>query len=279
MPVEIIYVIKTLPCIATTIKDGKTLYLLDDKNNLVFCTPDSIISLNLEYIQDCFNNNKKIEQDKFYITTSFKNDCINKEITLEKTGFYREGPDFTKNTDKFLANEVIINGEILTKYNLSDISLNRFENTRLFRESFDFQNNIQMDLYNKLNNNEKKRFACTLYYYYITGDLSFSINYLSTYLNSIRQNPDFNDYNENKEIQFYYKTNSNDINSSFRLLTDFKIVFDISDKKEEDKFKIVGGVRGLIGIILGSIALIVIIAAVIYYSIGANQIAPALKHH
>jgi hypothetical protein len=251
---------KILPCIVTTLKNSETLYLLDYDKNMVYCTKDSLKSLNIEHIRDSFNNNKKPEQNKFNIT-NFKNDCNYKEGVFVE-GVFLEKPDLTKKPEEFLANEVIINDEILNKYNLSDISLNIFEKTKLFQFYIDNTNDLQ--LYNQLNNNEKKRLACTLYYYYISGD-NFLFSVLSRNLDIERQKTDFN---ENDYIQQYYKDNKKQIQDSIDILTEFRDVFIIIvGKTEEDKFKIVGGIGGLIAII---IAIIAIIAALVYYKIRAK---------
>jgi uncharacterized membrane protein YgcG len=228
MSVEIKYVKKNLPCIATTIKNGETLYLLDNNNNLVFCTQDGLISMNFEYIRNCFDNDKNLDLDKFFITTSLKNDCINKVVEIEENGF--ENPTYkTNNIDKFLANEVIINGEILNKYNLSDISLNKFEETRLFGK-FIFRSDGDQEMYNKLNKNEKKRLACTLYYYYITEKTNFTIRYLPGSLDYKRKNLG-SKFDIDKSIKEFYIANRKSINSSFEILTDFKKILNTPVKE------------------------------------------------
>jgi hypothetical protein len=59
---------KILPCIATTVKNGVTQYLLDKNNNLVFWEQvnERLISLNIEYIQNCYNNNIILELDNHF---------------------------------------------------------------------------------------------------------------------------------------------------------------------------------------------------------------------
>jgi hypothetical protein len=42
---------------------------------MVYCTKDSLKSLNIEHFRNSFNNNKKPEQNKFNIT-NFKNDLL-----------------------------------------------------------------------------------------------------------------------------------------------------------------------------------------------------------
>jgi hypothetical protein len=243
-----------IPCIATTLKNGETLYLLDDNKNMVYCSQNDLASLNLEHIQDNFNNNIFPYLNKYFIYNAYLNNCNRKQVP------YLEKPNLTKKPEEFLANEVIINGEILNNYNLSDISLNIFEKTKLFKIYID-TNNLQ--LYNQLNNNEKKRLVFTLYYDYIIGD-NFLFNVLKNKLNIERENRDFNDGKEKDYIQQYYKDNKKQIQDSIDVLTEFRDVFIIVVGK--DKFKIVGGIFGLICIIFGSIALIAIIAIIIYYS-------------
>ena len=147
---------KYLPCIGTTLKNGQILYLLDHDKNMVYCLKESINSLNIGNIQDSFNNNKIFERN-VYNATDFKTNCNNKESAIVEGASFFEKPDLTKKPEEFLANEVIINGEILNKYNLSDISLNIFEKTKLFKFYIDNTNDLQ--LYNQLNNNEKKKIS------------------------------------------------------------------------------------------------------------------------
>jgi hypothetical protein len=244
---------KKLPCIATTLsKNGEILYLLDSSNNLVFCNEDGLISLNVDKIQNNFNNKTKPDNlDKFY-TTSFKNDCVSKVITLETKDRLLEEPD-NNNVDKFLLNEIRINGDILTKYNLTDISLNKFEASRLFRETY-LKDSSE---YKKLNNNDKKRYACGLYYYFITEKVIF-LDSLITYLEEEKKKVE-RKYIEGDSIKRFYLDNNRNINKwQIHKLTDFQTVFIIQVKKKEELKQGGGGISsGYIALIVFFVVLIV----------------------
>jgi hypothetical protein len=240
---------KLLPCIPAILTDnGEIMYLLDSSLNLVFCNQDGLISLNSDMILNSYNNKilpASDNRNKFNIT-SFKNDCVKKEITLEIIDNMLEEPN-NNNIDKFLPyyNYTKINDDILTKYNLTDISLNKFEASRLFRETY-LKDSSE---YNKLDNKEKKRFACGLYYYFITEIVNFPES-LFTYLEEEKIKLGLQ-YNEKDSINQFYLNNNRHIEK----LIDLQTIF--TYKKEEQK-----GLHG------GYIALIVIIVLVVLLGSG-----------
>jgi hypothetical protein len=211
-----------LYCIGTTIQNGETLYLLDDNKNIVYCTGNNIISSDFDKIKDNFNNNKDLGYQNNKFTKIPNNNCKVKE-TVDL--------DITKNPEEFLASEAIINGEILNKYYLSDISLNIFEKTILFKQFFE-KNDLQF--YNKLNNNEKKKFAITLLFYHFENYEPIR-NKLHSAIQIKKQDTNFN---EKDFLQQYYKDNNKEIQDFINILTEFKDVFIIVvEKKLEEKIK------------------------------------------
>jgi hypothetical protein len=195
-----------LPCIATTLgKNGETMYLLDNSRNLVFCDEKGLFSLDSDYILNTFANRKKpeVKLDR-YNRNSYTNNCIKKQIELNGTKYLQEKPN-GDNVQKFILNEVKINGDILNKYNLTDISLNEFQGSRIYRDNL--SSSPQPAQYQQLDNNQKKRFACGLYYYFITEVLTFPES-LNNYLKEEAVKPG---YNENNSVAKFYSDSGRSI--------------------------------------------------------------------
>ena len=196
--------IKNVPCIPTALINNKTLYLLDDDKNIVFCNENNFTSIDFESIKKNFNNN--IKPETYTKTTSFIHNCKGKEV---------EFFDLTKKPELFLAPEVIINDNILNKYNLSDINLNIFEKTRLFNY---YIKSFNLELYKKLNDKDKTRLIFILYYNYCFGDIFFMSD-LENKLLIEKQKPNFNN---NDFIKQYYKDNTLKIQDSINKVNYFQ---------------------------------------------------------
>jgi len=143
----------SFPCICTILKNGETRFLLDNNKNILFCSNTTIKSFDLEKIIDNFYSNKK--QDKYFNNTDYPNNCKGKDIQ-----------SFNISTENFLP-EIIINDEMSKKYYSSDVNINIFEKSLIFTQYFGPigpNQQTKMELYNKLNINDKKKFAITLHY-------------------------------------------------------------------------------------------------------------------
>jgi hypothetical protein len=138
------------PCICTTLKNGETRFLLDNNKNILFCSNTTIKSFDLEKIIDNFYSNKK--QDKYFNNTDYPNNCKGKDIQ-----------SFNISSENFLP-EIVINDEMSKKYYSSDVNINIFEKSLTFTQYFGPNQQTKMELYNKLNINDKKKFAITLHY-------------------------------------------------------------------------------------------------------------------
>ena len=247
-----------LPCIATTLgKNGETMYLLDSNGNLVYSDGKSLFSLDVDYILNTFANKRKpeIKTDRFN-RNSYTNTCLPNVVTLTGTKYFQEEPN-RDNLEKFILNEAKIDGDILKKYNLTDISLNQFEDTRIFREPFNIGLSSQPPNYLKLNNNQKKRLACGLYYHFILEKLTFPES-LTAYLKEEEVKPG---YNEKNSIVKFYTERGRDIDKwQTHKLSEFQAKPIFTFKKPEEQNKglsggaiaaIVFGVFLIIAIIIG----------------------------
>ena len=236
-----------LPCIATTLgKNGEIMYLIDSNRNLVYCDAKGLFSLDVDYILNTFANERKpdVAKDR-YNRNSYTNDCAKKEIELNGSKYLQEKPN-ASNLEKFILNEVRINGDILNKYNLTDISLNQFEGSRVFREPFDIGLSSQPPNYQKLNNNEKKRLACGLYYHFITEEVTFPES-LTAYLKEEEVKPG---YNEKNSIVKFNKDRGRDIAKwQINKLEEFQKRDIFTFKKPEQNKGLSGG--AIAGIVLG----------------------------
>ena len=250
-----------LPCIATTLgKNGETMYLLDSNRNLVYCDEKGLFSLDLDYILNTIANERKpdVAKDR-YNRNSYQNNCAKIEIELNGTKYLQEKPN-ASNLEKFILNEVKINGDILNKYNLTDISLNQFEGSRVFRDPFDIGLSPQPPNYQKLNNNEKKRLACGLYYHFITEEVTFPES-LTAYLKEEEVKPG---YNEKNSIVKFYTNNRKNINKwQINKLEEFQ-KRDIFTFKKPEQNKGFNGAQ-IFGIILGSFLALVLVFGFIFF--------------
>jgi preprotein translocase subunit SecG len=249
---------KFLPCICTTLKNGETQYLLDDNKNIVFCTSNTIKSFDLEKIKYNFNNNKK--QDIIIKSTDYPNDCKGKEIQ-----------SFNINSEYF-APEIIINDEISKKYNSADVNLNIFKTTKLFKSYFDpnLMNFLtKTEIYEKLNDNDKKKFAITLYYLDLTENLIYIVNKLQDEINdNIKKQ--IKDFNEEDYVKKYYSENSKQIQDTIDRLIDFKNVFN------NEEFASVGGKTNFIIIIVFAVITLFAIIALFLYFRSPKSTKPAV---
>ena len=249
-----------LPCIATTLgKNGETMYLLDSNRNLVYCDEKGLFSLDVDYILNTFANERKpdVAKDR-YNRNSYTNDCAKKEIELNGTKYLQEKPN-ASNLEKFILNEVRINGDILNKYNLTDISLNQFEGSRVFREPFDIGLSSQPPNYQKLNNNEKKRLACGLYYHFISEEVTFPES-LTAYLKEEEVKPG---YNEKNSIVKFYTNNRKNINTwQIHKLEEFQKRDIFTFKKPEQNKGLSGG--AIAGIVIGVLVIFCFLGLVVY---------------
>jgi hypothetical protein len=260
-----------LPCIATTLKDGEIMYLLDSSGNLVYCDKTGLFSLNLDNILNTFKDERKpkIKDDKFY-RNDYTNNCAIKIISLETVDNLLEEPN-RDNFEKFILNEVRINGDILNKYNLTDISLNKFEGTRVFRDPFNIGLSSQPPKYQELNNNEKKRLACGLYYYFISEVVTFPKS-LTTYLE--KEAVKNVSYNETNSIIKYYTDNRRNISKNqIHKLNDFQDIF--TYKKPEEKKGLDGG--AIAAIVIVPLIFIGIVILIIWYNHYRKPTVEAIK--
>jgi hypothetical protein len=213
----------TIPCALVASIGNENLYLLDENKNLVFYNKPNMMSLDLEHLIDSFKKRIKPERyDNTYdIGTSIIDNCELKQVTFLNLG---------QIPDVFLPSEIIINGDILNQYNLSDIDLTIFENTKLFK-NYIKPNDLQT--YKNLNDKDKKRLVFLLYINYIEEAL---LTRLVT-TNNIKFNftPTFT---EDDNLRHTY-LNPSIIENSINVLTEFKNVFIIKIPKKEAVKKII----------------------------------------
>jgi hypothetical protein len=258
-----------LPCIATTLgKNGEIMYLLDSSRNLVFFDAKGLFSLDVDYILNTFANERKPEDNKDrYYRNSYGNlnDCPKKEIELVTENRLQERPN-ASNLEKFILNEVKINGDILNKYNLTDISLNQFEGSRVFREPFNIGLSPQPPNYVKLDNNQKKRLACGLYYHFISEILTYPES-LTAYLIEEKVKPG---YNEKNSIAKFYTDRRKDIGKwQINVLEEFQKRDIFTYKKPVENKGLNGG--QIAGIVIGVILGVVLIIFVAYKIINRSK--------
>ena len=247
-----------LPCIATTLgKNGETMYLIDSNRNLVYCDEKGLFSLDVDYILNTFANRRKPEDNKDrFNRNSYQNNCVKKEIELNGTKYFQEKPN-ASNLQKFILNEVKINGDILNKYNLTDISLNEFEASRVYRESL--SSSPVPPKYVELKDNEKKRLACGLYYHYITEEVTFPES-LTAYLKEEKAKVP---YDEKNSIVKFYTDRGRDIDKwQINKLDEFQKRNIFTFKKPEQNKGLSGSV--IAGIVIGVFVFFCLLGLVVY---------------
>jgi hypothetical protein len=213
----------TIPCAPVASIGNENLYLLDENKNLVFYNKPNMMSLDLEHLIDSFKKRIKPEryENIYDIGTSIIDNCELKKVTFLNLG---------QIPDVFLPSEIIINGDILNQYNLSDVDLTIFEKTELFDNYIETQD---LQTYQKLNDKDKKRLVFLLY-----------INYIEEYLltrlvntNNIKFNFTLT-FTEDDNLRHTY-LNPSIIENSIKVLTEFKDVFIIKIPKKEAVKKII----------------------------------------
>jgi hypothetical protein len=209
----------TIPCAPIASVGNENLYLLDENKNLVFYNKPNMMSLDLEHLIDSFKKRIKPEryENIYDIGTSIIDNCELKKVTFLNLG---------QIPDVFLPSEIIINGDILNQYNLSDVDLTIFEKTELFDNYIETQD---LQTYKKLNDKDKKRLVFLLYINYIEEDL------LTRLVNT--NNIKFN-FTEDDNLRHTY-LNPSIIEYSIKVLTEFKDVFIIKIPKKEAVKKII----------------------------------------
>lgn len=239
----------SLPCICTTLKNGETRFLLDHNKNILFCSTINIKSFDVERIIDNFNNNKK--QDKYFNTFDYPNNCKGKDIQ-----------SFNPSSENFLP-EIIINDETSKKYYSSDVNINMFEKSLTFNTYFSSnQKTTQMELYNKLNINDKKKFAISLHYMDLSENLINQFNKLQNEININSVNKPIN-YNENDYVQKYYSDNKKVIKDIIDRIINFRI-----SVLEVEIIKVAEPTKGLSKVVIAIISLVCVVIFITCIAIG-----------
>lgn len=251
----------SFPCICTTLKNGETRFLLDNNKNILFCSTINIKSFDVDRIMDNFDNNKK--QDKYFNTFDYPNNCKGKDIQ-----------SFNPSSENFLP-EIIINDETSKKYYSSDVNINMFEKSLTFNTYFSSnQKTTQMELYNKLNINDKKKFAITLHYLDLSENLIYQFNKLQDEININSVNKPIN-YNENDYVKKYYSDNKKVIKDIIDRIINFRTsVLEVEIIKVNEESKQSFSNAQIAGIVIGSIVLFAVCIAI---GVGIYQYRQKIK--